>query len=266
MKYLLRRPCLRTRNIIEPALTDAGRKPVAGNPLVTARIEEIPQEISLTHDDLKLAPSDKMGYKVKICDYIKKHNPAVDTASVEFKALAGIFTNQLFNNNGRLSEADFNYNAGHYNSCRLISGYIEATRLPALFKEGLRKYYSELIIREGNEKNAGDEMNWLNWIPSGGVVVIVTDEALYKGQKGVVCTKRTSLPDIIKVVYPQFDRFSEEAKDRALIFISRMNPDIHVRYSAWSDSGESQMRPGTASYIVEKGVPVLIPEYKFISE
>ena len=73
-------------------------------------------------------------------------------------------------------------------------------------------------------------MNWLNWIPSGGVIVIVADETTNTSQKGIVFTKQTELPDIIKVVYPQFAKFSEDARERALIFISKMNPDIHIKY------------------------------------
>ena len=137
---------------------------------------------------------------------------------------------QLFNNGGTLSAADYNFNVEHYNNCRLISGFIAKTKLPPLFKESLRKYYSKLIISRGSEKNAGDEMNWLNWIPSGGIVVIVPDETTNTSQKGIVFTKQTGLPDIIKVVYPQFAKFSADARERALIFISKMNPSVHIKF------------------------------------
>ena len=66
-------------------------------------------------------------------------------------------------------------------------------------------------------------MNWLNWIPSGGVIVAVQNENSNAGLKGVIYTKQTKLAEIISVVYPQFKNFSEEAKERALIFISKMN-------------------------------------------
>ena len=109
-------------------------------------------------------------------NYILKNNPAVDTSSVEFKTLTDLLASQLVNSGGHLTADDFNFSVNHYNSCRLISGYIKSTKLPAPFKDGLKKYYSDAIIRKGNEKNAGDEMNWLNWIPSGGTVVIVQNE------------------------------------------------------------------------------------------
>ena len=258
-------PVRDTSFILEPDLADAGRKPVAGNPLVTERIEEIPGEISAISGDMSLASASKEEFAAKIRDYIKGNNPALDTSSVEFRALAGILATQLYNNEGTLSAADFNFNIDNFNNCRLISGYIGNTRLPDLFKESLRRYYSELIISNGNEKNAGDEMNWLNWIPSGGAVVIITDGTPDKVQKGIVFTKQTALHDIIKVVYPQFGKFSEEAKERALIFISKINPDIQVRYTD-NSSADNRKPAGSVSYIVEKGVPVLIPEYKFISE
>ena len=109
-------------------------------------------------------------------------------------------------------------------------------------------------------------MNWLNWIPSGGIIVIVPDETTNTSQKGIIFTKQTELPDIIKAVYPQFAKFSDDARERALIFISKMNPDVRVRRILSGNPGVSGMGSSKISYIAEKGVPILIPEYKFISE
>jgi hypothetical protein len=252
--------------IIEPRLRDEGRKPVTGSALASERLEEIPQEISVIYNDLNLAPPDKKSFTATIRDYIKKNNPLADTLSIEFKTLENLFASQLINNGGLLTAADYNYNVEQYNSCRLISGYITKTKLPPLFKESLRKYYSRLIIMNGIEKNAGDEMNWLNWIPSGGVVVIVPDERTSTSQKGVIFTKHTELPDIIKAVYPQFSRFSEDARVRALIFISKMNPSVHVSFRSETGGTANEEINNSLLYTVEKGQPILIPEYKFISE
>jgi hypothetical protein len=251
--------------ISEPDLADAGRKQVIGNPLVTARIEEIPSEITAITEDLSLAAVSKKEFAGEMRDFIKGNNPAIDTSSIEFRTLTNLFAAQLYNNEGALSAADYNFNIDHFNNCRLIAGYIGKTKLPDLYRESLRRYYSDLLIANGNEKIAGDEMNWLNWIPSGGTVVIVTDETMGKVQKGAVFTKLTELQDIINVVYPGFAKFSEEAKDRALIFISKMNPDIQVRYPD-NSSADNGKPAGSVSYFVKKGVPLLIPEYKFISE
>ena len=151
---------------------------------------------------------------------------------------------------------DYNYNIDHYNNCRLISGYVNSTKLPQPFKDGLKKYYSELIIDKGNQKDAGEEMNWLNWIPSGGTVVVVQDEKPNPLVKGIIYTKNSGLADIISAVYPQFAGFSQEARERALVFISRANPFIHVT----TESGQN------VSYTADKGKPILIPLLKFISE
>jgi hypothetical protein len=252
--------------ISEPALTNAGRKTVVSKSLVTERLDEIPQEISITSEDLNLKPVDKKEYARIMSDHIKKNNPLADSTSIEFKTLTALFANQLHNNGGILSGADYNFNVAHYNNCRLISGFITKTKLPPLFKESLRKYYSKLIITLGSEKNAGDEMNWLNWIPSGGIVVIVPDETTNTSQKGIVYTKQTGLPEIIKAVYPQFAKFSADARERALIFISKMNPDIKVSSFIAGNRGEEPVEVDRLTYIAEKGVPILIPEYKFISE
>jgi hypothetical protein len=161
----------------------------------------------------------------------------------------------MLGNGGKISAEDYNYNIDHFNNCRLISSYIMATKLPPLFKETLRKYYSRSVITHGSEKNAGDEMNWLNWMPSGGTVVIVQDEKTKTGIKGVVYTKKTALTDIIATIYPQFSGFSDEGKERALTFIGKMNPYIDA-----DTSGEQ------VTYTARPGEMILIPLYKFISE
>lgn len=239
--------------VIEPPLSDQGRKPVVRTMLVTERLDEVPVEISPASDDIKLAKATRHDYGTSMRDYIKRSNPAVDTTLFEFKTLMSLFEKQLFNNDGNLSSPDYNFNSGHYNTCRLISSYITRTKLPALFKESLRQYYSKLLISQGCEKNAGEEMNWLNWIPSGGVVVIVNDNPTTSVQQGVVFSKQDDLSSIIRSVYPQFTKFSEDARQRALIYISKMNPSVTIQ-----DSG--------TKYIAEKGKPILIPEFKFISE
>jgi hypothetical protein len=252
--------------INEPVLSDAGRKQAARKSLFTERLDDVPMAIAPASEDFNFNHADKQGYVKIMRDYIKKNNPSADTISIEFKTLVNLLGNQLFNNKGSVSAADYNFNIDHYNNCLLISGYISKTKLPPLFKESLKKHYSKLMISEGNEKNAGDEMNWLNWIPSGGIVVIVPDETSGTAVKGVVYTKQTALPDIIKVVYPQFAKFSPEARERALIFISKMNPSVQVIFSDITSNTPGEVGVNEVTYSAEKGQPILIPEYKFISE
>jgi hypothetical protein len=244
--------------VTEPVLRDDGRNAVARIILKARRLEEIPREIKLTNDELNLGRSDKHGYLRTIKDYIIKNNSSLDTTTTEFNTLTDLFATQLVNSNGHLVADDYNFSVDHYNNCRLISGYINSTRLPPLFKDGLKKFYSDVIIMKGSEKNAGEEMNWLNWIPSGGTVVIVTDDMTNTGQKGALFTKNSGLEAIICVVYPQFAYFSAESKERAMGFISKANPYIHIT-----------SEPGNANklvYTAEKGQPILIPLLKFISE
>ncbi len=214
--------------IIEPVLQDEGRGGVARLLLTANRLEDVPVEIKPASNEFNFGPSEKSGYARLMREYIKKNNSSVDTTSIEFKTLVELFAVQLMNSNGRLIADDYNFSVDHYNNCRLISGYINSTKLPALFKDGLKKFYSDAIIKKGSEKNAGDEMNWLNWIPSGGTVVIVQNEKTYNDPKGAILTRNSGLTEIISVVYPQFLNFSEEAKERALIFISKANPYVHV--------------------------------------
>ncbi len=252
--------------ITEPVLDDKIRVPVARPFFTVERLEEIPQEIKMTYDEFKITPSDRKGYAKTIKDYIMKDNPATDTATVEFRTLINLFASQLSNNNGRLIADDYNFCVNHYNNCRLISGYINATKLPPLFKETLKKYYADIIIRQGSEKNAGDEMNWLNWIPSGGTVVVSQEGSTPAWPKGTIVTNKTELYDLITTVYPVFAKYSDEAKDRAITFISKMNPYIKVTEISDQSREGDQTKVTKVSYTAEKGKPILIPLIKFISE
>jgi hypothetical protein len=245
--------------ISEPLLRDEGRIPVTRILLKVNRLDDVPREIKSTSGELNLGNSDKSGYKKLISEYLLKDNPLIDTTLIEFRTLTDLLAFQLLNSNGHLNSDDYNFNADHYNNCRLISGYINSTKLPPLFKDGLKKYYSDAIIIKGNEKNAGEEMNWLNWIPSGGTVVVVPDEKSNITLKGAIISKKSGLADVIAAVYPQFATFSQEARDRALLFIGKANP--YVRQDIVEENGKQ-----TISYTAEKGQPILIPLLKFISE
>jgi beta-galactosidase len=238
--------------IIEPILNDEGRNPVTRSSFSEERLDETPQEIKPTSDELKLNSSDKQGYAATIKDYIFRNNPSVDSATVEFRTLVNLFATHLINNNGRLVADDYNFNVSHFNNCRLISGYINSLKLPPLFKDGLKKYYADCVIAKGIEKNAGEEMNWMNWIPSGGTVVISQDGPFPGWPKGTVVTGKSNLADLIELVYPVFSHYDQDAKERALVFTGKMNPYVHVI--------------STSAYTAEKGKPILIPLIKFISQ
>lgn len=250
--------------ISEPVLSDEGRKTVERLVLTPGRLDEIPREIVSSSEELKLNLPDRTGYSKYMREYIVKNNPAVDSATIEFRSLVNILATHLINNNGNLKAADYNFSADNFNNCRLIAGYIGATKLPPLFKEGLRRYYSNSIIKLGNDKNAGEEMNWLNWIPSGGTVVIFNDGGKVPAVKGAIMTPKSDLQDLIAVVYPNFVNFSAEAKERALIFISKANP--YILTTSALVTGPDNNKITKLSYKAEKGQPIVIPLLKFIQE
>jgi Beta-galactosidase/beta-glucuronidase len=252
--------------IVEPVLKDEGRISVSKIVLNGNRLDEVPREIKVTIDEFNLGHSDKPGYTRVMKDYIIKNNPSIDTTSIEFNVLIDLFVAQLSNSDGHLIADDYNFSIDHYNNCRLISGYINSTKLPPLFKEGLKKFYSDAIIKKGSEKNAGDEMNWLNWIPSGGTVVMVQNGETNVNMKGVIFTTNSGLEEIISVVYPQFVNFSPEAKERALVFISKVNPYVHGTVIGEQSHDGDNVKQTNVSYTAEKGQPILIPLLKFISE
>lgn len=244
--------------ITETIPDDRGRLPVARQFFSVARLEDVPREIQRSREDLTFRATGRMGYALAVKDHILKNNQVADTSTIEFRYLISVLSADLVSNGGSLIADDYNYNIDHYNNCRLIAGYINATKLPPLFKETLREYYAEEIIAKGNEKNAGDEMNWLNWIPSGGTVIVSRDESGKVWPKGTIVTAKTDLYDLITTVYPVFEKYSDDAKKRALVFISKANPYITVR--------EDAAGKGQTTYTAQKGKPVLIPLLKFISE
>jgi hypothetical protein len=241
--------------VIEPPLNDEGRRPVARAVLVIERLEEVPQEIKATSTDLNPGPSDRQGYKKTVREYIFRNNPSVDTTTVEFRTLVDLFATYLINNNGILASSDYNFSVSYYNNCRLISSYITPTKLPPLFKETLKKYYADMIITNGSEKNAGDEMNWMNWIPSGGTVIVSQESSVNNWPKGTLITDKDELPDLIAAVYPVFVNYNYAARERALTFVSKMNPYVHQEKSA-----------AGIIYRAERDKPVLIPLQKFIAQ
>ena len=142
--------------VSEPVLQNEGRIGITKVLLTPNRLEEVPHEIILTINEINLGNSDKTGYFRLIRDYIKKNNPAIDTATIELRTLSDLFAGQLLNSAGKLIADDYNFSINHFNNCRLISRYINSTKLPPLFKDGLKKYYSDAIIMKGSEKDAVD--------------------------------------------------------------------------------------------------------------
>ena len=252
--------------IMEPVLSNEGRNPVAKAEFKQERLDETPEEIKSTTDELKLSASDRQGYAKAVKEYILKNNQAIDTSTVEFRTLISLFASQLFNNNGHLIAEDYNFNVSHYNNCRLISGYINSLKLPQLFKDGLKKYYADAVIARGMEKDAGDEMNWMNWIPSGGTVVISQDGALPAWPKGTIVTDKTDLAELIALVYPVFAGYDADARERALTFTGKMNPYITVKSVSGQNTNGDKQKTTTVTYTAEKGKPILIPLIKFISK
>jgi hypothetical protein len=249
--------------IVEPELKNEGRTGTERVVLQPAKLEETPQEISKTYEGIKLSASGRAGYIKAFADYALKNNPKLDTSTVEFRALSRLFAGYLSNNGGQVIADDYNFNAEHFNTCRLITSYIIATKLPQQFKDGLREHYALSLIQQGNEKNAGDEMNWLNWIPSGGTVVYYVENMKTPAPKGTIYTNKNELQDIIAVVYPDFMKFSDDGRERAIAFIDKMNPYVNAVSMSEVIDGKKVTK---TKIIAEKGKPVLIPLYKFIAE
>jgi len=61
-------------------------------------------------------------------------------------------------------------------------------------------------------------------------------------------------------------KFSQEARERALVFISKANPYVHASSVSEESREADKAKQTNISYTAEKGQPILIPLLKFISE
>jgi hypothetical protein len=237
---------IRSDNGIIELPVKPGIKEAVNNP----EIETSPGEIKPVTQELIF--SNKYGYRDEVRKYISEKNSLTDTSSAEFRALTSVLASYLLTSGGKISADDYNFNTGHFNMCIRISRYIMATKLPTAFKAGLREYYSDNIIMAGNEKDAEKEMNWLNWIPSGGTVIYYQKAKAVAPPEGLI-SQNNDLAGLIAEVHPGFYKFSDDAKTRAIEFIKRMNPYVHTP-------------EGSSGPSAEEGKPVLIPLLKYISE
>lgn len=247
----------------EPVLSDVGRKRLFIPEQAAGSSPESGRELNIIHDDINLGKKQLSDYRREISRIISENNPLADSSAIEYRTLVSLLASHLERNGGILSAYDYNFNAGHYNNCRIITGYVNPLKLPQLFKDGLKSYYAGEMIMKGYEKNVIDEMNWLNWIPSGGTVAVCQTARQPSWPKGTVITSKSDLAEMIETVHPVFRRYSREAKERALVFIAKMNPYISI-----SDAGRPQdsEESGIFKYTAEESMPVLIPFLKFISE
>ena len=128
-------------------------------------------------------------------------------------------------------------------------------------------YYSNSIILQGSEKDAGDEMNWLNWIPSGGTVVIAVSNNKVAYPKGTIITSLTDLPEDDCAWFTRFSKpIRMTEKNVHLTFISKMNPYIKVNSISEQSREGDKKKVTTVTYTAEKDKPILIPLIKFISD
>ena len=249
--------------ITEPLLSDAGRKRVSvPEPVITTSVGS-KGELKTIYSEINLGRQQVSDYRKEISRMISENNPSVDTSTIEYRALVSLLGAHLERNGGVLIADDYNFNIGHYNNCRIITGYINPLKLPPLFRDWLKRYYAGEIIMNGNEKNTVDEMNWLNWIPSGGTVVVSQTGKLPVWPKGTVITPKSDLADLITAVHPVFEKYSQEAKERALVFTAKMNPYVKTSEASKVQDGKEVT---IFTYKAEKSKPVLIPFLKFISE
>jgi beta-galactosidase len=251
--------------ITEPEINNAGRLKVVRNKSGEKEVIPVPQELKPALDEFNLKPADKLEYATFIRNYMLDHNPNLDTSCVELKVLTDLFSNQLFINSGKIIADDYNFSVDHFNKCRLLSRYIDNTGLPEPFRKGLRKYYANQVIRQGMEKNASEELEWLKSIPVDGNVVFVQDSNSPVADKGGVLTTETDLQVIVAAINHGFNNLTEEMKSEVLASIVKVNPYISAIYKSGQSREGDKRKVTNVTYKIEKGEPIWIPALKSIT-
>jgi beta-galactosidase len=248
--------------ITEPIPDERGRMKVAQK-TVTVPVKEITKELKDNQDEIILKPSGRESYSELITGFILKANAGIDSSTLEFKTLTGLFVNHLVNNNGRLIADDYNFFAEHYNICREIAKFVNNTWLPAAFKLSVRKYYSNKIILEGMNINVQEEEERIKAIPTEGNIVYVQDkDALSTGKSGVL-TNETDLAAIVALVHPEIKSWEPETRAKVVEYVAGINPYIQTTLKSEVVDNKKITK---SFYKVEKGEPIWVPAISYFNK
>jgi hypothetical protein len=241
----------KVNGIVEPQLNRVERLPVKKNTEQITRIIA-PQEMKMYAGELKYSLSDKDKFKSRLNAFIFSENPKIDTASIDFKLVVDKFYELMSSYEGKLVADDYNFIVEQYNISREITRFINSLNLPEGYRKEMNRYYADLIISRGIDRNFINEKQLLSKIPEGGKNVKICNEKT--ANKDVIFTKETDLVNIVKSVYPETANFTEDNWKKALNLIQKVNPSI-----TFTSKRDKKTKVRVETYTIQPEKVFLIP-------
>jgi hypothetical protein len=211
-----------------------------------------PQEMKMYAGELKYSLSDKDKFKSRLNAFIFSENPKIDTASIDFKLVVDKFYELMSSYEGKLVADDYNFIVEQYNISREITRFINSLNLPEGYRKEMNRYYADLIISRGIDRNFINEKQLLSKIPEGGKNVKICNEKT--ANKDVIFTKETDLVNIVKSVYPETANFTEDNWKKALNLIQKVNPSI-----TFTSKRDKKTKVRVETYTIQPEKVFLIP-------
>ena len=219
------------KGILEPKVSPQGRLPVAKNTEQITRIIA-PEEMKQYKRELNFPLTETDKLRANIEKFVLVQNPDINPQSVEIQLVVDKFYQLMYVTRNatdhRLVADDYNFVVEQYNICREITKQIATMELPQAYQDDMIKYYAELIIERGQDRNFLNEKNTIALIPSGGKVLLLNDKR--KGVNGVIETKETDLIQILHTIYPETKEFSDANMKKALTLLTNINPSVSHTY------------------------------------
>jgi hypothetical protein len=249
-------------SISEPPLPESKRQAVARESNVSESTQASTEEIRRVSEDLVLKGASLDDYQAQIERFLRNNNSALDSNAPEFRAVASVFAQLLFNSHGSLVRDDFNFTIGTYNDCRRITRQIEPLKLPGLFKNSLREYYARAMIEQGRAKDYSTEAKWLASLPEGRVVVAGPTA---EREPSVLYAQRPDLDVMVALAVPEFKTVPPDEKSVLLDALCVVNPNIKrrvIKSGGKKVDGVRQKVTTASTYEIAAGKPILVPSLK----
>jgi hypothetical protein len=238
--------------ITEPRLKIEGREPVKVN-LLQANFLKAPEEMKFFSAEITFPKTQQAQYRELTKKELVRLNPGINPNSIDFQYVLDAFmdilasTTNYTGTRGYVVADDSNFIGGQYNRSRAITGYLQGKDFPQAWKDEMNRYYAEMIIGKGNDKNYIAEQTLLDQVPTGGKAVYA---GAGSGLAGVIEIDDTNLITLLLKVYPELDSWSDNDKRKAYTLITAVNPSIT----------RTRPRTGGDVYAITKGKVILIPD------
>jgi len=209
--------------------------------------------------EIRFAIAGKNKFRMLLNQLILQENSDIDIQGIDYKfaldALEKILlsTAKATGTDGYIVADDFNFIAAQYNVVRAITSHLQIRNLPQAYKDEMSRYYSNMIISKGQDKNYVAENEAIDRIPDGGKVVYIGDRNVIDE---VTCLNETNLQTILIKVCPQAASLTKDEFQRALQLICRINPS-----TSFSSVRDKKTKERTDSYSAEVGHVILIPDF-----